>query len=160
MLGSTKEEQAIQVNSFSFLLYTVFDIFFRMLSLAISSIFDTVWQKKLLAFVPFLEVVLQKLLSSLFPYSKTTSSSCPVFLVDSSMIRQQGVNLPQQQIYLYYNLSENHIEKVQASDVHIRKNLCHVSLKEGNIFLTDAGYVILIISLEVEYEKEKILSLY
>lgn len=111
-----------------------------MAALGIVSISDTAWKKRFSSLSPFLSLLLSNLLSRFLPACSEKQSSCPVFLVDASTVRQQGKKQFQQRVHLCDSLHENRMQQLLVTDYHTAEHLEHFSMKKGDIFLADAGY--------------------
>lgn len=138
------------VRSVSDLLKTLFlyacsGLSFRILAaaafaLGISSISEAAWRKRFSKAVPFLHSLLHSMLSALFKPASVLDGLKDVYLVDGSVIRQQGAKQNQQRIHLCYSLNRNRISQIKVTDQHTAESLSHFSMKKGDLFMADAGY--------------------
>jgi len=128
-------------------LYAVSGISFRMLSAAakalrISDISDTAWRKQFHASTSFLKKLLQSLLCDFLPETPSAiyKRNKNVFLVDGSILRQQGKEYRQQRIHFCYCLNRNRVEQIKLTDTHIAESLRVFSMGKDDLILADAGY--------------------
>lgn len=126
-------------------LYACSGFSFRILAaaacaLGISGISEAAWRKRFSGAVPFLHSVLHRMLSPLFKPAAVPAGLKDVYLVDASVIRQQGAEQNQQRIHLCYSLNRNRMSQIKVTDRHTAESLAHFSMKKGDLFLADAGY--------------------
>jgi hypothetical protein len=159
MMGETLEETAKasgaivrkrEVKSaagllMALMIYAVTRISFRALAFGahiceIAGMSDTAWHKKFTACEDWLLHLLSAVVPKHKQIEKPIEGKKNIYLLDASIIMQEGKARNQTRVHLLYNLTKGCFGDIKVTDNHEAESFKHFEIERGSIYIGDAGY--------------------
>jgi hypothetical protein len=128
------------------MMYAITHLSFRMLAYGadiqnVAAMSDTAWHKKFKAcenWLMYLVSAAMPKLNEIALPAKTNGKK--VYLLDGSIIMQDGKAGHQVRVHALYNLTAGCMADIKVTDNHTAESFKHFKLEKGAIYIADAGY--------------------